>query len=91
MCILQYFVFFFAEIALHSLNTLRKTTIIVNSNIDYAQFRHKFLNFVTRIFKTEFMSFRIRTRNECPDISDLAIHKLLDFFTTYLCEAVFEN
>jgi len=32
--------------------------------------------------------FWIRTRNECSVIYDLAIHKLLEFCTRYLCEAV---
>jgi len=49
--------------------------------------------FATRIFKTEFSlcHFWTRTKNECSVISDLAIHKLLDFCTRYLCEAVFSN
>jgi len=34
--------------------------------------------------KQSLCHFWIRTRNECPVISDLAIHKLLDFCTTLL-------
>ena len=53
--------------------------------------------FIIRLFSTsvfripEFMHFWIRTRNECPTISDLAIHKLLAFCTTYLSEAIFSK
>ena len=49
--------------------------------------------FTTGIFETEFSlcHFWIRTRNECSAISDPAIHKLLDFWTRYLCEAVFSK
>ena len=49
--------------------------------------------FATGIFKTEFSlcPFRIRTRNECSVISDLAIHKLLNFCTRYLCEVAFSK
>ena len=35
--------------------------------------------------------FSIRTKNECSVISDLAIHKLIDFCTTYLCDAGFSK
>jgi len=47
--------------------------------------------FATGIFKTEFSlcHFWIKTRNEFSVISDLAIHKLLNFCTRHLCEAVF--
>jgi len=37
------------------------------------------------------MSFSIRTRNECSISSDLAIHKLFDFCTTFLWEVVFSK
>ena len=49
--------------------------------------------FATGIFKTEFSlcHFWIRTRNECSAISDLAIHKLLDFCTRYLCIPNIDN
>ena len=43
-------------------------------------------NFQNRVF-----DFWIRTRIECPVISDLAIHKLLAFCTTYLCEEAFSK
>jgi len=46
--------------------------------------------FATGIFKTV-CHFGIRTTNERPVISDLAIHKFLAFCTTYLCEAAFQN
>jgi len=39
--------------------------------------------------KQSLCQFWIRTRNECPDISDLVVHKPLAFCTTYLCEAAF--
>ena len=35
--------------------------------------------------------FWVRTRNEYPTLSDLALHKLLPFCTTYLCEAAFSK
>jgi len=35
--------------------------------------------------------FWIRTRNECPIISDLDIHKPLAFYTTYLRKAAFSK
>jgi len=38
-----------------------------------------------------YMSFLDKNKNECSVISDLAIHKLLDFCTRYLCEAVFSK
>ena len=49
--------------------------------------------FATGIFKTEYSlcHFWIRTRNECSIISDLVVHKLLDFCTRYLCEAGFSK
>ena len=37
------------------------------------------------------MSFLDKNKNECSVISDLVIHKLLDFCTRYLCEVVFSN
>ena len=37
--------------------------------------------------KQSLCHFWIRIRNECPIISDLVIHKLLAFCTTYWCEA----
>ena len=43
----------------------------------------------TGIFKTEFMWFLIRIRNEYPSLSELAVHKLLPSCTTHLCEAAF--
>ena len=43
--------------------------------------------FATRISKQSLCHFWMRIRNECPVISDLAIHRILLFSTTYLCEA----
>ena len=42
-------------------------------------------------FQNSLHHFWIRTRNKCPVISDLAIHKLLAFCTIYLCEAAFSK
>jgi len=47
--------------------------------------------FAAGIFKTDFVIFWIRTRIVNPVISDLAIHKLLAFRTTYLCENAFSK
>jgi len=42
-------------------------------------------------FQNSVCHFWIRTRNECPVISDLAIHKLLAFCAIYLCDAAFSK
>jgi len=41
--------------------------------------------------KQSLCHFWIRTRNECPVISDLAIRKLSAFCAKYLCEAAFSK
>ena len=38
-----------------------------------------------------YMSILDKNKNECSVISDIAIHKLLNFSTRYLCEAVFSK
>jgi len=42
-------------------------------------------------FSQQFMSFWIKTRIECPVISDLAVHQPLAFCTTYLCDVAFSK
>ena len=41
--------------------------------------------------KQNLYNFWIGTRNKCPVISDLSIHRLLAFYTTYLFEAAFSK
>ena len=41
--------------------------------------------------KQTLCDFWIRTRNEYPTLSELALHKLLPFCTTYLCKAAFSK
>ena len=41
--------------------------------------------------KQTLCDFCIRTRNEYPTLSELALDKLLPFCTTYLCEAAFSK
>ena len=41
--------------------------------------------------KQTLCDFWVRTRNEYPTLSDPALHKLLPFCTTYLCEAAFSK
>ena len=41
--------------------------------------------------KQTLCDFWIRTRNEYPTLSELALDKLLPFCTTYLCKAVFSK
>jgi len=41
--------------------------------------------------KQSLSHFWVKSRNECPVISDLATHNLLDFCTAYMCETAFSK
>ena len=41
--------------------------------------------------KQSLSHFWVKTRNECPVISDLVTHNLLDFCIAYMCEAAFSK